>query len=668
MRTAFLTIGKLEASGAGYPLRLERTDAAGAHELLGEAVVAPDLGLPKVDPAWTVTSLPNLLLQVRGASTVFPDAGRALYDALLPTPIEAAWKQERDRDPSPMRTLLVIQDTDLAALPWELAYDGDDYRPFLEAAAPWARWQALEPLPPFSENWPLRVLIVVGARDDDAVIQAEEEVAAIWKALRATPQRWWIDLDLLERPKDYGALRDALLERRPHVLHFIGHGHPPIGDDDAFLFIESDPPWPWRSSTIGETLKQVPLRFAFLNACRSADEIGPTRSIGAAFLKAKVPAVLGMQADVPGAVAAAYASGVYSALADEQPLDAAVAAGRAAVIKLDPFWDQRPDWGMASLVLQEAPEKILPSACPLTKQLRSELLTTREFENLVGFVGRRDKRHSMTTVLLSRPDANPPPSLLLVRGGVQVGKTELALWCLEACRLRGFALRYVDLKSTTTIDYLELLRRIRDGSRWLDPTRMPASVLRERLDPEVFDGFNHLLNSAVEGNPPSPFTPGPARVKDNRKVPPAPLDEETILALFDAFRSALQRAAAATPLLLALDHLSIEGSSFREWVFPNLIRPIADNEVPGVRLLITMTDEEYKQRYEMGELLRQALIPPQDVEVGIGLFKEEEWVALSSEYCRHYGLMPLAKPIIRSVPVAKEWPPGKLRCLRSLLE
>ncbi|MFI9325085.1 hypothetical protein ACIGXI_35640 [Kitasatospora aureofaciens] len=189
-------------------------------------------------------------------------AGDRLLTLLTPGAVGELWAQvgakawEEDAPTDPVRLSIEITTDDLRLLPWELLRDHGIWlfhdprflgsrrharRPGEERADDRPDQGQQQAVP--AELGPLRVLLVV-CNPADRTNLADQERARVGAALGASPGR--ADIQVLEgpvRPK----LFDEVRGWRPHILHFIGHGMPALGDDSSslpFNWITQQGPWP----------------------------------------------------------------------------------------------------------------------------------------------------------------------------------------------------------------------------------------------------------------------------------------------------------------------------------------------------------------------------------------------------------------------------------------
>jgi hypothetical protein len=234
--------------------------------------------------------------------------------------------------------------------------------------------------------------------------------------------------------------------------------------------------------------------------------------------------------------------------------------------------------------------------------------------------------------------------------------------------LHGQQLRYVDLKSVRTTDFLAPLRLIRDGYRAIkdaDERQKWRSPIREPLPPAKFDLFNWQLNHRLRDSVPPPLDIAAlvGRVPDeglNWRAHGEDEDEEIILAIFSDFRAALTAVAADQPLLIALDHLNIDPTFFKTYFFPELIGRILEGELPNVRMILTLSHEECSDsRFDLVSQLRGR---PRPEGITVDPFPAEDYVRLATEYCRHHALNTRAarELIVKEAQNKGAWRPGDL--------
>jgi nucleoid-associated protein YgaU len=267
--------------------------------------------------------------------------GRELH-ALLFTPALREGLQE------PMRRIdrqrrqgvrFVINATDapaLARLPWEFTCDpqrGEFL--FADTMKPVVRWLDVdETLPTLTVQPPLRLLIAVASPTDQPALAVGAELAHLDRALAALTAQGVLRTELLEHAS-LARLDQALLESRPHVLHFVGHGG--FNDSEGTVLFEADDPSGAADAVTGRRLAVLlrnhlqSLRLVFLNSCMgaAASRHDPFGGVAQALVGYGVPAVIAMQFPIPDASAVALSRHFYRYLAAGRPVDESLTAARA---------------------------------------------------------------------------------------------------------------------------------------------------------------------------------------------------------------------------------------------------------------------------------------------------------------------------------------------------
>jgi hypothetical protein len=277
-----------------------------------------------------------------------------------------------------LRMRLRIQPPELAALPWEYAYDQDSDDFFvLNRRTVLVRYHS-QPIPPLSiighAPVPILVLISNPARTHplDTVRQVRNLVGALGRLLDegkasldllftgSAEERREVEglvarqagAHLLPGPASIDALRDAL--RQGHrIVHYYGHGAFDAVEGGALLMDDNQGNISLvQAQTLARELRGSSARVVVLNACQSATE-GTARSfmgLAPSLIKAEVPAVVAMQFPILDSSATYFSHALYKALADGWPLDAAVTEGRKAIGAR--LTEDDMDWGIPVLFMR----------------------------------------------------------------------------------------------------------------------------------------------------------------------------------------------------------------------------------------------------------------------------------------------------------------------------
>ena len=267
--------------------------------------------------------------------TAQPDApddlqatGRALWRCAFGAPaIAELWRASVALSDT-LRLRLVIDSPELAALPWELLYDETLARFLaLDGRSPVTRFLRLPIAPlPWPADRPLRLLFTGASPQDLPKLDVAGEWAGIEAGLAPLVQAHKLEASAIPEGATLAALL-AALRRGVDVWHFAGHGV-----DNGLLFADAQGRLALADAgTLGQLLAGEGVRLAVLNACRAGAGGGAAASVAGALVRAGIPAVVAMQAEIGDAAAQAFAAAFYDAIAVGQGVDRAVTAGRKAI-------------------------------------------------------------------------------------------------------------------------------------------------------------------------------------------------------------------------------------------------------------------------------------------------------------------------------------------------
>ncbi|MBK6485800.1 MAG: CHAT domain-containing protein [Gemmatimonadetes bacterium] len=222
----------------------------------------------------------------------------------------------------------------LAALPWELLHYHEKRTNLSKGpytvVARYLDVPHSSDLPAFVG--PLRVLFVMADPHKD--LNLAEERLRIERRLSSA------DVQIVHEWMEgatFSTLESRLLKHAYHIVHFMGHGG--FDGSDGVLHLERDTPGqgaiPIRGKDLAELLqsRNGALRLVVLNACRTAGseyrpDTDPYCGVAPALVMAGVPAVVAMQFPISDDGAIDFAERLYSQLADGEPIEEAVRAGR----------------------------------------------------------------------------------------------------------------------------------------------------------------------------------------------------------------------------------------------------------------------------------------------------------------------------------------------------
>lgn len=202
----------------------------------------------------------------------------------------------------------------------------------------------------------LRLLVVSSEADMLGLppLAAQAEGAELTAALEPLQRTGKLQVEWLTGAVTRRALQDSLRRWQPQLLHYIGHGYfdeaSRAGHTEGGLLLARTTatgayePDPISATELAVLFDGGALRFALLNACSTGRAAG---GVAAALVESSLPAVVGMQANVPDGVAVTFAGAFYRALADGWPIEAAVAEGRR-LLALEEGLEETA-WAMPSL-------------------------------------------------------------------------------------------------------------------------------------------------------------------------------------------------------------------------------------------------------------------------------------------------------------------------------
>ena len=626
--TITLQIGDLDKNNNSYPLRLFSVVKKTLKELALEWITKDQLDrtrLPFADPVTT-------FLEESGDSDEFLTIGQYLYDLLHQNTVATEWNALRAK---PLRVELEIVPSEVAALPWELLSEGLN-RLAMDPDNPFTRKFTsgkLKKAPPVLG--PLRVMIVIGAKDDDQDVLPWSEVRTIESEIRKTDQQEegglihrLIDIKVVTRPT-IDKLQSEYEDFKPHIFHFIGHGE--LSGNQGSLIInvfdkvtEKYDVIKWKADQIFNNFRAwgwLP-RFVFINACRTetkdTEEIRQQAwSIGEIFRDLGVPAVLSMQADIDGELAGIFAGTLYKSLAELKPLDEAVGMGRSKLTTKKSL-DYR-EWAVPVLTLAIPPEEVFQLRPKAPAERLVEIKDCAMFKDIAYFANCAEPRRKLIRGFYPLPP-QPDKDLLIVKGKGETGKSWLARWCMEVCALQNHDIRYVDIGGKEGVSWLDLLQQIRDG----DTTRQ-NSLIHRPLRESAFYRFNWELDHRFRGElPPTVFNNVVVPAKkikvadENAKWTPK-FEADT----FESFRQAIIQAAEINnPLIIVLDHFTKDGginpTDMTELLIPNLAveaakrsfrEQISPTKIRVVKFVFVLTDKEFED-FKVAEQISKSFVVP----------------------------------------------------------
>ncbi|MGW2725012.1 CHAT domain-containing WD40 repeat protein [Streptomyces sp. NPDC001492] len=293
--------------------------------------------LSEVEKALIRSSSPVITRRASVVERTTRQFGERLTGAVLSGDVRLLFERCREQARAknvPLRVLLAPVGPNLSRIPWEFAVDPSAPDAYLALREPLVRSpQLMEAAPPLPLNPPLRVLGVLSRPTDLPSLEAEREREQITRALGGMA----VGVAVEWLPDDsWHALADAVRNRAPHVLHFVGHGGFDEETDSGYLELTADDGTAMHVSgtDLGTLVREVPqLRLVVLNACESATcgNDGLFTSTAARIIREGVPAVVAMQYEITDPAALAFASSFYTGIAKGLPVDRAMTRARETV-------------------------------------------------------------------------------------------------------------------------------------------------------------------------------------------------------------------------------------------------------------------------------------------------------------------------------------------------
>ena len=621
MRTLRVCID--ERDGAGYPVRASLTDG------------------PTVETTLPATALPGLSSPL-GTDGIDPMElerfGDALHRIVCSPELRGLW----DDAGRPARVVLELPPKDLGELPWELLYDGDRMRwMFADTELPIVR--AVPGLvsdgsrPP---ELPIRMLVLVGApeQDDREALGVDDELAAIYAAVRGLGCLWQVDVLDGANQDD---VRHRFVDFAPHVLHFIGHGTVDAGGRPALE--TALPGGDIREITPGfvvNALSDVPLpRLVVLNACRtSGDEplpAGAVTGLTTAFLRNGAAAVVSMQGDVEASTAVRTSSVLYSRLAAGDAVDVAVAR-----VYRDLAWAdgvRTGDWALPTLTVRGRPEDVLPST-----------LLARAHDLLGDHAGRSADLRWLVDRTVDRyqvmakvaPDVGRPRNehIAFLTGDERVGKSWVARSCVLIAWQRRMPVVHVELPLDCTMSHQELVEHVAQAvADGVGTPEARDALVAFRVDLAALPSPSAAAAPPVAAGPagPRPAMP-PMPMTLGRTMPGVatepgagyllrPRQRTVEQAVYEHFHGFLRAVAAGETLLVVIDNVGEMIRDDLDALREHLFVPAERGDLAPVRLLVVQ-----RKRFLEAVLRR----PPLDrLVVALRPFARKDVARLVAEFC-----------------------------------
>lgn len=290
--------------------------------------------------------------------------GGKLFATVFAGPVQRCWLTSMEKaagEGAGLRLRLRMNEApELADLPWEFLFDAT-LDQFLNHSVetPLVRFLDL-PAPPRALKLqpPLKILVVISLPSDWEKLAADQEWENMQRELQSPVERGLIILERTDRAT-MPALQRKFRQGEYNVLHFVGHGEYVAALQENVLLLENEQGQSKQvdGSTLGTLLLgHRSLRLVVLNACEGAraNRNDPFGGVAQKLIQKGIPAVVAMQFAISDTAALKLSLEFYSALADNYPIDAALAEARRAIF----FDDNAVEWA-TPVLYSRAPDGII---------------------------------------------------------------------------------------------------------------------------------------------------------------------------------------------------------------------------------------------------------------------------------------------------------------------
>lgn len=302
--------------------------------------------------------------------------GERLYEAVFLPDIRAALASclvlAQQKNGGVRIRLHLDEAPELAGLPWEFLYDRAEQAYLsLSELTPIIRHMSLKgPASAQLVKPPIRMLVMISAPRDHSKLDVEKEWRQISEALKELQSAKLVALTRVTKAS-LPELQKCLQKQSYHVFHFIGHGGFDSATNGPALMFEDDD----GNSTAAtrDDLKtalkgHTTMRLVVLNSCEGAraDGTDPFAGMAQGLVLANLPAVIAMQFKITDKGAIKFAGELYNAIANNLPIDNALAEARKAM-----FFARNPtEWGTPVLFMRGDDGRIFQIDQPTEEQQR----------------------------------------------------------------------------------------------------------------------------------------------------------------------------------------------------------------------------------------------------------------------------------------------------------
>ncbi len=297
--------------------------------------------------------IPTMARRTHRSASEAVDLGRELFESLFTEASLLLWRESyqiaRGRNQG-LRLRLQIDSWDLTRVPWELLYDPrqGEFLVF-DPQVSLVRYLRMGNSPPMLRPaGTLKIMAVAASPRDLAQLDCEGEITMLGDALQELIEAHLVEI-VTCADATHETLHHALLDHRPDVVHFIGHGEYDERERTGYLLLEDDRGLSHRvtAAEMARILHRYGTNLVVLNACETA--AGAWAGLAPALVRAQVAAVVAMQWPVEDRAAIRFSRSFYKALAQGKSVDECLAEGRlgASATSKDPN-----DWTAPVLFLR----------------------------------------------------------------------------------------------------------------------------------------------------------------------------------------------------------------------------------------------------------------------------------------------------------------------------
>lgn len=268
--------------------------------------------------------------------------GGKLFDAVFKDDVDDIYNKacgaaEDDEHLTGVRLTLVLTDApELMRVPWEFLFSDPK---FLSQSGKTPVVRSLDcptVRKPLRVAFPIKVLGIVSSPGGYPELDVDTEKQRLEQALGELCRRGLVSLEWLPKAT-LGELTKRISQRDDvHIIHFIGHGaYSELTQGRLVLEHRDGAPHEVTGRDLGTSLQdEKKLRLVVLNSCEGARTSlsDAFAGVAAGLLEFDIPAVVGMQFVISDGAAIAFSESLYSALADGQPVDAAMGPARRAIV------------------------------------------------------------------------------------------------------------------------------------------------------------------------------------------------------------------------------------------------------------------------------------------------------------------------------------------------